>query len=122
MRARLSLLTCAHLFLLLCASIRNDRIRQPSPFNSMRKPTDTMKNTSLFVSFWAMPERKPSADPPEGKPLSASDLRGVIGGAEWRPLIACCQQLLSIRSSRNSSSLPKKISSIERMRPAKQQH
>ena len=52
-----------------------------------------MKNTSLFVSFWAMPERKPSADPPEGKPLSASDLRGVIGGAEWRPLIASYRKL-----------------------------
>ena len=24
-----------------------------------------MKNTSLFVSFWAMPKRKPSVEPPE---------------------------------------------------------
>nr|DAG79495.1 MAG TPA: hypothetical protein [Microviridae sp.] len=47
-----------------------------------------MKNTSLFASFWAMPKGRPSVEPPEGKPLSASDLRGVIGDAEWRPLIA----------------------------------
>nr|CAI9752389.1 hypothetical protein SGCNGUUO_SGCNGUUO_CDS_0007 [Microvirus sp.] len=51
--------------LLYCASIRNDRIRQPSPLNSIRKASIPMKNTSLFVSFWAMPERKPSAEPTE---------------------------------------------------------
>jgi len=46
----------------------------PSGFN-------TMKNTSLFVSFWAMPKRKPSADPAERKRarFRAPDGRQVIG-------------------------------------------
>nr|DAI82516.1 MAG TPA: hypothetical protein [Microviridae sp.] len=40
-----------------------------------------MKNTSLFVSFWAMPKRKPSADPAERKRARFRALGGtqVIG-------------------------------------------
>lgn len=50
---------------------------------------NTMKNTSFFVSFWAMPERKPSADSAKRKRARFRALGGtrVIGA---KPLIACC--------------------------------
>lgn len=47
-----------------------------------------MKNTSLFVSFWAMPKRKPSVEPSETNGLSVTLTLGVIGDTEWCPLIA----------------------------------
>ena len=71
-------LTCVRLFF-MCEYPLKDTTTQlhklnPSGFN-------TMKNTSLFVSFWAMPKGKPSADPAERKcaRFRAPDGRQVIG-------------------------------------------
>lgn len=50
---------------------------------------NTMKNTSLFASFWAMPKRRPSAEPAERKcaRFRAPGGTRVIGA---KPLIASC--------------------------------
>jgi hypothetical protein len=52
--------------------------------NAIPLGCDTMKNTSLFASFWAMP--KGSRRRQIGSSVTLA--RGVIGDAEWRPLIA----------------------------------
>ena len=66
-----------------------------------------MKNTSLFVSFWAMPERKPSADPAERKRARFRALGGsqVIG---LKALIAIYRQfsernIIDVATSENSA-------------------
>ena len=67
-----------------------------------------MKNTSLFASFWAMPKGRPSVEPPEALGSSVTLAPGVIGGAEWRPLIANYKQaiehtIMGVTESENSS-------------------
>ena len=69
-----------------CVSMRHS-IRQPRPIDANPLGINTMKNTSLFCfSFGQCQKRKPSADPAERKLPSATDHRGVTGGAVWRPL------------------------------------
>lgn len=50
----------------------------PATSISMRKPYNTMKNTSLSVPL-GNAKGTPSAEPPEAKLLSATDRAGVIG-------------------------------------------
>lgn len=65
-----------------------------------------MKNTSL--RFLGQCQGRPSADPAERKSQSASDHRGVIGDAVWRPLIAYYKYalehaIMGVTKSENSS-------------------
>ena len=79
----------------------------PSLKTHSARLTILMKNTSLFVSFWAMPERKPSADPTECKRARFRALGGsqVIG---LKALIASCRQfsecnIIDVATSENCS-------------------
>lgn len=85
---------CAHIYTLFGFG---DERAQPSPLIILKSPVrpNTMKNTSLFASFWAMPKGRPSVEPPEAHRSSARLLGGVIGGAEWRPLIPSHKQVIA---------------------------